>query len=603
MPLAAAALWSLLVTAAGMYPARRLHAPAGVRLVAAWLIGAAMVAPVVTGLALLHLLYPAALALVALAAGAAGFMARRELWAGLRAAAGFLRRYMGGPRSGWLFAGALLLLAWLAFLAWCPPRAADAMRYHLAQAADLAANHGLLLRPYYHYNFPLYFTMLAFPVFELARGVGMQMMVLISFVIAALCGLRLAARVELDRPWLLLFWLVLTPICFHEAHEAVNDWPLLAFALAGLVMLTEPGLSPRAGCLLGFVGLGLALGTKYQAVLLFPWFVLLGWRRGGLRGLVPALGLMLLVACPFYLRNWVNLGDPVWPLLAGHLPSGNHVLDAVATFYSSAFAGNASLGSFLTGFRDLLIYPLIPASLWGLAVWGLVAAGGGRLMLGWGMGLFLGLWLLVQPQIYPRFAIFILPAAMLAAVRLPSALGSLRARRLALGLIALTMLCGAAAGVWYTVDYARYAVTGDLDAFHRHTWFWPHYQWVNRRLPRDARLLVIVSSGHTYHLERDYLRADPDLSGLIDWAALKDLSGLRAKLAELKVDHVLYDMRDWSKAPGGREMMDLLSRLSRASWARRLWTRPARLCESRLRREYSDTNLRLLRVSPGGEGG
>ncbi len=603
MPLLAAALWSLLIAAAGMPLARRLAAPAGVRLAAAWVIGGALLAPALTGLALLGVLYPAVQAVLALAAAAAGFRAREDLLAGLRAAAGFLRRRLGGPGSGWLLAGALLLLAWLAFLAWCPPRPAGDAGYRLALAADLAAHHGLAFRPYYHYNSPLYFTLLSLPVFELARGVGMQMMALVSFVIAALCGLRLTARLELGRPWLLLFWLALTPLCFQAAHQAARDWPLVAFALAGLMLLTEPGLSPRAACLLGFLALGLALGTGYLAALLLPWFLLLGWRRGGVRGLLPALGLMLLAACPFYLRNWVNLGDPVWPLLAGALPSGNPALDALAPVYGRALAGGASLGSLLLGLKDLLLSPLIPASVWALTVWGLVASGGGSLRLGWAMALFCGLWLLVQPQLYPHYSLLILPAALLAAVRLPSALTAPRPRRLALAVIVATMIFGAAMAAWYSADYVRYAASGDMAAFQRGTWFWPHYQWINRHLPRGARLMVIVPGGSTYSLEREYLRADPNLSGLIDWASLKDLDGLRARLAGMGVDYVLYDMRDWRRAPGGRNLMRLMSELARASWARRLWTRPARLYDPELRQGYTDTNLRLLRVRPGGKGG
>lgn len=584
--------------AAGAPLARRLSAPDDVRLTAAWLLGAALLAPAFTALALLGALHPAFQAVVALAALAAGAPAWRVLTKGLAAWGRWLRAYLGGRHAWWLGAAALLLLVWLIALAWCPPRSADAMRYHLAQMADLAAQGGLEFRPYYHYNFPLYFSMLNFPVFTAASGLGMQMMVLVSFVTAALAGLRLAARLELKRPWLWFFWLALTPLCFHEAHVAANDWPLLAFALVGLALLTEPALPARTACALGFVGLGLALGTKYQAVLLVPWLVILGWQRGGLRGVLLGLGLMAVIACPFYLRNWINIGNPVWPLMSGLFPSPDLLMNTIAGGYSNTFAGDMSLTSLLTGFWLLASFPLIPLSLWLLGLWGLCKARPRALRLGWALGLFFGLWVLVQPQIYPRFAIFILPAALLAAMCLLPALQGRRVRGAAMAAIGLTLAYGAGVGVWYSAGLLGSAFSSDAQAYHRYTWFYDQYQWIDQKLPPDARLLVMVPSGHTYYLKRPYLRADPDLSALVDWAGIKDLAALKQRLSELGVNYVLYDRRNWKQAPGGKNMMRLMSELYRAPWAKRVWTRPVRLYQSRIRREYHDTNLRLMLVEP-----
>ena len=68
--------------------------------------------------------------------------------------------------------------------AWTPPRSGDAMRYHLTQIKDIYWNEGFIFRPYAHYNFPINFSYLVFPVYLICGEMGVQLSVFILLFFA-----------------------------------------------------------------------------------------------------------------------------------------------------------------------------------------------------------------------------------------------------------------------------------------------------------------------------------------------------------------------------------------------------------------------------------
>ena len=84
----------------------------------------------------------------------------RDAWEGLDA---WDRRWV------WLV-GACFFVLWLDSAT--PPRAGDAMRYHLAQMEDMARHGGFVFRPYYHYNFPIYYSYLTTPLYFFSGGLA-----------------------------------------------------------------------------------------------------------------------------------------------------------------------------------------------------------------------------------------------------------------------------------------------------------------------------------------------------------------------------------------------------------------------------------------------
>ena len=110
-----------------------------------------------------------------------------------------------------LVAGCALCLSIYLLDAYTPPRSGDAMRYHLAQIEDIVRNDGFVFRPYYHYNFPLYFSYLSMAVYFAVGGLGVKLLnfLLLALVAALTYGLGRAARIA--RPWTPVLGLLLTP--------------------------------------------------------------------------------------------------------------------------------------------------------------------------------------------------------------------------------------------------------------------------------------------------------------------------------------------------------------------------------------------------------
>ena len=87
---------------------------------------------------------------------------------------------------------------------------------------------------------------------------------------------------------------------------------------------------------------GLALATKYQALFAVPLLAvvllvdgLLFRRRGGRGALADVgvfLGVAVLVGSPWYARNWLQLGNPVWPLFVGGRGFGPLAVELVDYF-------------------------------------------------------------------------------------------------------------------------------------------------------------------------------------------------------------------------------------------------------------------------------
>jgi len=280
-----------------------------------------------------------ALSLEVFLLGLAGFYNTRPITALilvlLIAVAPLLRKGLGGtfprvrePGPGTRAPLALLSIAGLVSLlfALIPPVFFDAMTYHL----ELPSRY-LLEGRVFHITENLYsgYPQLA----EILFGAGM-----------ALDGLALAGMISLTFLLLtmLLLWgwgkerfgeagaawgislLVLTPPFMVIVGFFENGWAAAFFTLAPLAILVDGERGPRTMMLAGCMA-GLAAGCKYNALA----FALAAPLAAGIwddfrekRGLGPVpWGIFLLsaliVASPWYLKNLIFTGDPLYPLLAG----------------------------------------------------------------------------------------------------------------------------------------------------------------------------------------------------------------------------------------------------------------------------------------------
>jgi hypothetical protein len=304
------------------------------------------------------------------------------------------------------------------------------------------------------------------------------------------------------------------------------------------------------------------------------------------------------MASPFYLMNLSVFGNPVWPFFA-HTGANASYADLVGAAYHHSQTGAHSIAELMRGlgrlvtFRDMFPIPLVFA-LVGIAAWIRCKRERATLIIATSFAL---LWIIAQPALFPRFVLYLVPFVLLLAICLiNSARGSSKIR---VGFMTAALVLFAAADTVYSTDNLKYDLTGDTAAFHRYTWYFPVYQWVNSHAERDARFLVIVWSGYTYHLDRQYRRADPWLSGEMDWRRIQDARALDSAMTRGKFDYVIYDARSWKGMEGGENMMLAMDDAIRTGSLIPVRKFRERLYTSRINKSYHESDVYVLRRKGG----
>ena len=505
--------------------------------------------------------------------------------------------------------GFTLVVLWLD--AATPPRAADAMRYHLAQMEDMVRHHGFVYRPYYHYNFPIYYAYLTTPLYFIVGGAGVKLFNFFVVMVVAAITYGIGKAAGIRRSLVPVLGVLLTPGILQAATTVGNDLAVLAFSLSGILLLHGAiKTHDRSLIFVAYAAIGFAMGAKYQSMLFLPWYLWLTWvalerkldwpriRKLILPGLVA-----LLLPAPFFIRNYLNTGDPIWPLQLDLFGVQHDFVYEMANRYSVGMTGRHNGSTMWTAFMQLMtsgsVIPTVPIFAF-LGVVGLLwkRRDETHLYLPFGILSQILLWWIVQPSLNPRFWNYLIPQFMVLSLIAFELLKNLWLRRFALLAAAASIGLGMAILGFYSISFFQYHLDGDLETYHDYTWFYDEYVWMNESLPDDAHVLVMVLSGHTYYLPRDYLRADPLYSGLFDWREL-DAQSLYETMEELDLDYVFYQDRDWGDAIGGQEMMETMAEFVDRDDVQVIWERDIRLGTSRMRNQTEDTRVWLLeRVDP-----
>ena len=207
----------------------------------------------------------------------------------------------------------------------------DGLAYHLVVPRDYLRAGRILPYPgEAHFNFPLTVDLLYIPPVLLGLESAARLIHLGFGVLLGLGVYTLAERLLKSRrgAWLALLVLGTTPVIGTVGGYAHTDlgWALFEF-LAAYALLRWIAEEEKGWLWLAGIFAGLGLGSKYLGlpvlgalglVLLIqrglvarrPWRQVLG--EGFLFGLVA-----LAVAAPWYLKNWLWLGNPFYPLWFG----------------------------------------------------------------------------------------------------------------------------------------------------------------------------------------------------------------------------------------------------------------------------------------------
>jgi len=578
----------------------------------ALIIGSGLTAAVFAVLAAVGIVWPAAI--VVGGAGAAALVVRRRHVTRLCAQAlepyawalpGRAAFYLAG-----LPAGGLL---WLNAIA--PPRDGDSMRYHLAHVRQIVQDGGWKPILDYHYALPFGWTLNYLPFELLHLPQAAQLVNTMLFVVMLGGVLAILRQRNVSAVWTAAgVALVAHPFVIRTFTSANADGYAIfvVFTLCALLLRADD-FRPRDALAFGFVS-WIGPQSRYQlvAVAIAALVAILIFRPASLRErikpyILGAIGGALL-ASPFYVANLRTFGNPVWPLGIAHGATSRYA-DVIGAAYTRSLGGDLAIRTVWSGLARMFTTPElipIPAAVILLL---LASMRSGRasvnrlVMFGFA---FLTLWVIAQPRLYPRFIVLLLPVAALVGGLRFGAMAAAEVsstRWLGRYAAALTLAVLTLAAAATSLDQLRYDVTGNLARYHRFTWYYPVYAWANRALPRDARVLVIVSSGHSYYLERQYRRADPWLSAEVDWRHTTTASSLDSALAAGREDYVIYDDRDWSHFPAGASMSAAIKESIARGSLIPIHSFQVPLYSSRMRRRFQVARVYVLaRAKPGPAG-
>lgn len=220
---------------------------------------------------------------------------------------------------------ALLLVAPIALQVFYPPVDSDATSYHLAAAKLYLGSHHLVVTPYLRYPvFPQFQEML----FTLALGtfgdVAAHGMTFLAWFGTTLALLAAGTRLELRTAGVLAaaLWIG-SPTALAYGTLGYVDVPLTFFVtLAGLCWIAYAREPRGRWVALAALFAGAAAVTKYSGLFFVGafaaafFFVSPAGRR--LRHIALFAGLAALICVPWYARNTILSGDPLFPFL-GHV--------------------------------------------------------------------------------------------------------------------------------------------------------------------------------------------------------------------------------------------------------------------------------------------
>ena len=523
----------------------------------------------------------------------------------------FARGFSQTP-PGW---GAMTLFLLLAAVALCgvfaPPTLTewDSIAYHLADPKIYVQAHRILYLPWedhsnfafnlemcYTFGLLLHSVPLA-KLFHFACGVGL--------VCAAyrLGSLLLSARIGL---WGALL-LASSPLVFWEAGTAYVDLAVSFYATLTLLALAH-GVRAKndAWFGLGAVLMGLTLSTKGTAlgILALLTVGLLVWRLRERRGTAHSIRFVLLwaaaalaVGSPWYLKSFVNTGNPVYPLFFSIFGGRDWSASAAAASgaWNAGFgAGHGLAGlvlvpwnltmallpghvAFTTGanlpqhwaFNDyqtplMTVTPLLLAVVFVPLGLRSPAPAAVKVLSAYALASLL-LWFATQQHV--RYLLPLLPVLCLLA-------GWALDRALAEGLwagraLAALAACSAAFSLFIGGQFLASQLPVDVGAVSRDAYAahgdpaYPAMQYINTRLPAGSKV-VFYGNPLGFYCDKPYLWGEPGHSTYVTGTGPQTPEDLRQRLTGLGVTHILVNTAYFPLSPGPGVAGDVYQLTARA---------------------------------------
>ncbi len=396
------------------------------------------------------------------------------------------------------------------------------------------------------------------------RAPGFSAVLTFSFLLLIAGSLGQRCGLDAARAWWIAALIAAMPAVYEGGYSGFVDVIYATFVLAA----ARVGLDAERRSHYAVFGLfcGLALATKYTGLLATPALLLIAaWPRRNLTGATPsealrrallAASVAFAVASPFYLRNWIVLGSPVYPppaSIAGILHVKYLSVSAIREFYAYNLRRGLVHGRSLTA---LLLLPFrltyhaadfsggggIGLAPLALGPFGVIAAWkdsfGRRLAL---LGGVLTLtWFITMQE--SRYLIHGYAIAAIMAVlgwRYVGELSGGRGKALAATVVALSVIYGLILIVGSRRGDVRSVFSPSYAAERRSAGipFVKSFDFLNHD-PEVSNLLILDPSVPPYYSDKDYLKP----FGQWGEQLLPDVSTpseVLAQLGELRVSHIL----------------------------------------------------------------
>ena len=249
----------------------------------------------------------------------------------------------------------LLLVLWSCLV---PPHQYDSLVYHLAlpqeylRAGRLYAPEGIV-----YAHFPQNGEMLFTLALQLGSDLLAQMFVWLATALTIGWLLTFGRRITSAAPWAAVLVATHTAVLAMSSTTYVE--PLVMLWMTGALLAFEASEEgrERGTLILSALFMGLALGTKYYAGLLAVLLVLrLAW-RDRLKSAVLFAAVAGAVFAPWLIKNWICVGNPVFPFLYKVFPATKIGWTAdLASGYFQVLTEYGHAGGF---WRDLLRLPVL----------------------------------------------------------------------------------------------------------------------------------------------------------------------------------------------------------------------------------------------------
>jgi hypothetical protein len=345
-----------------------------------------------------------------------------------------------------------------------------------------------------------------------------------------------------DRAWavaaaLMIAWI---PTAYDVAASAYVDLALAAYTALAVRAFGRWWASLESRHLLWIIiGIGGALSIKLSAAFLILPLALLGLLRvlgtgadasgprpapAAAASLVGALALGVALAAPWYARNWIRTGSPVFPFYLGIWPAEaagwdlersrlyetlfslygdtRSVLDYLWAPLRLAVAAQPDQPAYYDGVLGIAFVLALPLLVWALWKRRLDTSLGLAITLSVCLFVF---WLFSSQQL--RYLLPALPGLAVATAVAGTGWGGAGGRASRWLLLAAAALGLPVVLAWFVaLDPVRVVLGGEArdDYLRRRLDYYRYYEVVNRELPPTAKVWLIDMRRDTYHLDRPY---------------------------------------------------------------------------------------------------